>query len=428
MSASRRVLAVCSFLVLVLAGQSAPGLSTHQAAAAKDGSKTAATKGGPGYELVVTFAKPDSFGPQQLARQYPVTKVRALLPSRGIYLFKPTDRDEAMKQGRVKKLAQRITRSRHVRYAETDFATILSDSRYHSWPNGTPKKVGGHKRKFLGQPVGRRLQLEQVHRITRGAGAVVAVLDTGVARRHPVLAKRLLPGYDYVDDDKNPSEVAPGRDSNGNGVADEAHGHGTFVAGMVALVAPEARILPMRVLDSDGSGSAFLVARAVLDSVRAGADVINVSLGADGKAKSRLLNDVIEFALGRDVQVVAAAGNLSTDAGQYPANTGEVLSVSSIELDEDRISDFANWGEWVDVAAPAARVIGPVPGGGYARWAGTSMAAPQVSAQLALLHALGGRDRSRSVEAVLESVRDVSGREIRYGAVDLLESLEEIED
>src|SRR6185295_13063961 len=104
----------------------------------------------------------------------------------------------------------------------------------------------------------------------------VAVLDSGVDLSHPALAAHLIAGYDFVDGDADPQE-APG----GSGV-----GHGTHVAGLIALAAPEARIMPVRVLDAEGAGDMWRLARALVwasdpdgdPATPDGADVINLSL------------------------------------------------------------------------------------------------------------------------------------------------------
>lgn len=374
-------------------------------------------------ELVVRFKNKQVYGPQQLVRDYPVVLTERLLASRGIFLFRPSDANVASDAKKTRHLAEEIAESPHVRYAEGDSAVALSDHRYHSWPKGKPRDLGRQRSRFRQQPLVSKLRLARVRRVSQGAGVVVAVLDTGVARRHRELRSRLWSGYDYVADDGDPSEVRSGLDTNANGHVDEAYGHGTFVSGIVALIAPRARILPMRVLDSDGSGSVFLVARAIVEAVNRGADVINISLGTPDEVESRLLDQALDYAHDHDVHVVAAAGNANTDDEQYPATQKRVLSVSSTQLDRPEISDFANWGKWVDLAAPADRLRGPIPGGRYARWAGTSMAAPQVSAQLALVMALGEQDFDRQRDAIEKTALDVHGKKVKHGAVDILTSL-----
>ena len=107
----------------------------------------------------------------------------------------------------------------------------------------------------------------QAQGIADGAGVVVAVLDTGVLTDHPDLAGHLLPGYDFVENDADPLDAPNGIDDDGDGLVDEGVGHGTFVAGLVASIAPGAQVLPLRVLDSDARGTSEGVARAIVHAV-----------------------------------------------------------------------------------------------------------------------------------------------------------------
>src|SRR6185295_16802740 len=123
-----------------------------------------------------------------------------------------------------------------------------------------------------------------------------ALLDTGVDTNHPALAGHLLPGRDFVDDDADPSEV--GDQQTG------PYGHGTHVAGLVALVAPEAKIIPIRVLDERGVGNIWVLAEALAYAVDPdgdpatadGADVINLSLTTPRETK--LIGNLIARACG----------------------------------------------------------------------------------------------------------------------------------
>ena len=210
----------------------------------------------------------------------------------------------------------------------------------------------------------------------QGAGQVIAVLDTGVDLNHPALQGHLLPGRDMVDDDAVAND-------DGDGLG---WGHGTHVTGILVKIAPQSQILPVRVLDSDGRGNTFTLAYAIEWAVAQGADVINLSLGAEGD--SRVLSDTIQHALEQGVIVVAAAGNGNTNTPQFPANYPGVIAVTAVD-NANQKADFANYGaEWVDLAAPGVGItstmIGPQ-GSGYASWSGTSMSTPFVAGAVALL-------------------------------------------
>lgn|GEM_PF-4547002 len=257
-----------------------------------------------------------------------------------------------------------------------------------------------------------KIRLPAAHTVTRGAGVTVAVLDTGVDSSHPTLAGRLVAGYDFVDLDSDPSEV-------GSHDQDLVYGHGTHVAGLVALAAPEAKIMPVRVLDQAGMGNIWVLAEALAFAVDPdgnpatddGADVINLSLGTN--RPTELLAEIVTTvtcannsndddddddddnnngcpaAGGRGAVVVAAAGNSGTDALEYPAAEGVAGSLAiAASTPTDTLVDFSTRGSWVDVAAPGENILSSVPGGELGVWSGTSMAAPLVAGEAALVRAI----------------------------------------
>jgi len=244
------------------------------------------------------------------------------------------------------------------------------------------------------------LNLEDVNLRSRGTGTIVAVIDTGVDRTHPALAAHM-----WI----NTREQPDGIDNDGDGLVDDINGwnfvdgnndttekadnplttvagHGTFIAGLVALLAPECRIMPVRAFPPDGVSDAFTVAAAVKYAADHGANVINLSLGSS--EASALLQDAIIDARARGITLIAAVGNDNSDATpQFPSSMAEVMAVAAIELSSQKAS-FSNFGSHVDVCAPGVRLVSTFPmarAGDYAPWSGTSFAAPLAAAEAALV-------------------------------------------
>lgn len=262
-----------------------------------------------------------------------------------------------------------------------------------------------------GQYAIEQLQMTAAWERTRGADVVVAVVDTGVDLRHPDLQDRLVDGYDFVEDDRRP---------------DDENGHGTHVAGSVAAIgdngrgvigmAPEARIMPIKVLDGDGFGDPADVAEGIRFAVENGADVINLSLGGSSDLLGRLFsaidpaNAAILAAEEAGVTVVAAAGNDSTYLTAFNANVPLLVVNASNEVGTSAL--FSNFGDPRAVSAPGARIISTAPTGrstiwpsgseGYEYLDGTSMAAPHVAGIAALL-ATTGASPAQIREALIET-------------------------
>lgn len=226
-----------------------------------------------------------------------------------------------------------------------------------------------------------RLEAERVWPSTLGAGAVVAVVDSGVDGTHPDLRGALVAGLDLID---------PG----GDGSVD-AQGHGTGVAGAAAALldgqgmaglAPEVAIMPVRVVGADGTASSSDVAEGVVWAADHGADVVNVSLG--GPEDSSVLREAAAYAVARGSTVVAAAGNEGESGNPiiYPAAYPEVIAVGATDR-FDAVPAFSSSGDHVDLAAPGVEVVVPVPGPSWGYADGTSFAAPYVAAAAALLRA-----------------------------------------
>ena len=279
----------------------------------------------------------------------------------------------------TERLVRVMARDVRMVYAELNYINENSEDggtdRIYGW--------GDDSTPMQNQDSTRAIHLEAAHDLSRGGGSLVAVLDTGVQPDHPVLANSIeVLGYDFVDNDLEPYETANGLDDDGDGRVDELYGHGTHVAGIVHLVAPDARLLPLRVLNSDGRGNNFRTASAIVYATQRGADAINLSLGTPHP--SALLREVVGEAARLGVVVVGAAGNLNTDEKQYPAAEACAIAVTSVNA-RDRKSSFANYGDWIGVAAPGENIYSTFPVDGYAWWSGTSMATPFVAGQAALL-------------------------------------------
>lgn len=278
---------------------------------------------------------------------------------------------------------------------------------------------------YYNQPAVHQIHLD--NNAPTGAGVIVAVLDTGIDASHPLLAPYLTSvRYDFVDNDLSPDDEFNGLDDDGDGFIDEIAGHGTHIAGIVHRVAPQAQIMPLRVLDSDGQGDSFIIAEAMLYAVQHGATIINMSLGTVWT--STFLQDVVQQVTAQGALVVAAAGNLGTDIAQYPAASDCALGVTAVGPGMQK-AEFASYGVWVDLAAPGERVYSTYPGG-YSWWQGTSMATPFVSGQAALLRglnpALSPTDLAQIIAGTAQSV-DAANQEyegeLGYGRIDINDSL-----
>lgn len=242
---------------------------------------------------------------------------------------------------------------------------------------------GGDSAPLSGQSWSSMLYLDKAHRYSTGRGAVVAILDTGVQPDHPLLSGALTEArYDFVEWDSEPWDEADGIDEDGNGMVDQALGHGTHVAGIVRQVAPDAQIMPLRVLNADGRGDNFRLAEAILFAAANGADVINLSLGSPHP--SLMVEEIVNEVAAANVVVVAAAGNSNVRAPQYPAANTCAVAVASVNSNK-RKSSFSNFGSWVDLAAPGESIYSALPSMAYGWWSGTSMATPLVAGQAALL-------------------------------------------
>jgi subtilisin family serine protease len=361
----------------------------------------------------------------QVAHDNDVVILETLVGSSGIHLVGSTTEDKQSD------LAKTLQKDERVRFAEPNYEGESADhDRFHAWWSDHGSDGDGAN-SVSGSFVaaGQTIDLTGAHAEATGAGVTVAVIDSGVDADHEQLRGRVTAGWDFVDDDDEPDDVAVNADTDGDGHVDEAWGHGTHVAGIVAQVAPDAEIWSYRVLNSNGSGTAYGVAAALFHATDRGVDVINLSFGLDQKYRSKVLKEALKYAKTQGVIVVAAAGNDGGKAKRYPAADKDVLAVGAADGDGAGLAAFANHGDWVEVAAPGIAVHSTLPNGGYGSWSGSSMAAPFVAGQAALLlDAAPDEKPKKIVEAIEKSSRKADhGNKFKHGVVDVEASLSEFD-
>jgi thermitase len=232
-----------------------------------------------------------------------------------------------------------------------------------------------------------RIQAAQAWAIATPQRTVyLAIIDTGVDATHPDLAQRVrrysngtVYGYNTQLNNANTHDFH-GHGTHCAGIAAAHTGNGVGIAG-VASTAP-VQIMPVKVLNDQGIGTMTDVARGIIWAADNGAHVLSLSLG--GNAGTQQLADAVNYAWNRGCVVVAAAGNNGSNAPFYPAAYENALAVAASDPN-DRLTDFSQYGTWVDIAAPGSSILSTVPGNRYEAWSGTSMACPHVAGAAALI-------------------------------------------
>ena len=345
---------------------------------------------------------------------------------------KAAGKQEKLKAARIKlnpglsvsEAIARLSKNPNVEYAEPN---------YIRHKTATPNDTHYSKQYAL-----IRAQANQAWDLWKPQGkAVVAVVDTGVQYSHPDLTNVLLRdgsnnvvGYNALTWTSN---------------ANDDEGHGTHVAGIAAAQINNAtgiagvagwnpgisgsanwvRILPVKVLDSYGYGDDAGIADGIVWAADRGANAVNLSLGGSGW--SNTLNNAVQYAWSKGAVVVAAAGNSGVSSVEYPAGYDNVISVAATDS-TDTLASFSQYGSWVDVAAPGDEIASTYFGSGYAYLSGTSMAAPFVAGQAALLKAhnpaLTGAQLSSLITSHTDAVSPYGANTIGGGRVNVLKSLQ----
>ncbi len=279
----------------------------------------------------------------------------------------------------------------------------------------------------------RMIKAEEAWETTKGEGAVVAVIDTGVAYKDTKKGKRardfadtqFVEGYDFVGHDAFPNDD---------------QGHGTHVAGTIAEstnnnegvagLAFKCKIMPLKVLSAAGSGSSRDIAEAIRWAADHGANVINMSLGSP--FPDELMGSACAYAKKKGVAIVCAAGNSGREGVGYPAAYKDCIAVSSVGPDA-KLSFYSSWGKQVAIAAPGGdKQKGGEAGGilqntvmsdengamedGYFAFQGTSMASPHVAAVAALIVSQGVKDPDEIKSILEKSAQKADGPKTKYGA------------
>jgi serine protease len=285
----------------------------------------------------------------------------------------------------------------------------------------------------------RQIGMPEAWKLADGAGVIVAVIDTGVAHAR---AGR----FSVVPDLDGIAFVKPYNFVANNDQAHDDHGHGTHVAGTIAQltnngigvagIGRKVQIMPLKVLSASGSGSVASISDAIHYAADNGAKVINMSLG--GRFPSRVLKKAVEYAHGKGVTVVCAAGNDGRGKVSYPAAYPGSFAVAATQFDEST-TFYSNWGKEIDIAAPGGNtrvdqnedgmpdgvvqntiVIGDPTKNDYFPYMGTSMASPHIAGVAALVVGEGVTE-PKAVEQILqETARRPQGsakyEQTRYGA------------
>jgi hypothetical protein len=290
---------------------------------------------------------------------------------------------------------------------------------------------------------------------------IVAIIDTGADTTHPALSGVLVPGFDFTRDQPGASEfsdldptVAAQLQQSTSGILDAQNtlilnpaavailsqstsgildqstsgildsslgefGHGTMVAGIVHLIAPTAKIMPLKAFRADGSSDLSNIIRAIYYASDNGASVISMSFSISQPSPG--LQAAIQYALSKNVILVAASGNDGLKTLVYPASYGGVQGIGS-STSTDSKSSFSNFGSGVvTFAAPGEGVITTYPGGNYAAGWGTSFSAPMLAGSAALVLQARPTAKPGDVTNALSKTKQIS--DMGYGRIDLFASL-----
>ncbi len=381
MMSSLRNIAACAALILPLAARAQPCVLANQVVVRLH----------PNHNISAVAA---TFG----------GTIAGEVPSRDLYLLQ-----FSMAGGGPPPIAGLLADER-VAWVEMNFVQVAPGGGTQSFFVGcsTSTYVNQYALVLIGAPAAQQLSL--------GAGATVAVLDTGVSPELVPIGMQVLPGFNVIENNTNTADVGNGLDDDSDGLIDELVGHGTFVSGVVATVAPAAALLPVKVLNSDGVGASFYTAKGVYQAIESGADVINLSL--QSIKYSHAVDEAVQEATAAGILVVASVGNTGQQfPAPYPAALPDVVAVAATDAHDLKAASSC-YGEYVDLTAPGVDVVSVIPAGGYALADGTSFAAAFVSGAAALVRPLLGPPNGADLRAALfDTARDLNALNPQYASL-----------
>src|SRR5213594_2618539 len=301
------------------------------------------------------------------------------------------------------------------------------------------------------QPAWQLIEAQQALGYSTGRGILIADINSQVDYRHPALVGHLTSGYDFVASRPagsavlNQSEAgfldqseAGFLDQSEAGFLDQseagfldatgllmnpAYSHGTLCAGVLAAIAPDSMIMPLRAFDDRGLSDLFTLTKAVWYAVQHGAQVINMSFGTQSASNS--LRSGIQYAQQNNVLLAASAGNKNRSTPQYPAAYNGVMGIAATDL-LDKKAAFSNYGRYIFVDAPGVNIISAYPGGFYGIVSGTSFSAPTVAATAALVRSLRISGVAGSIAAGAVNI-DANNpgyeNQLGYGRIDVCRSV-----
>jgi subtilisin family serine protease len=280
---------------------------------------------------------------------------------------------------------------------------------HHTFSSGT---------EYMSQPAFSQIGLMEARTISEGSGTVIALLDTGVDPTHNLLQSATIvsagnyttmpPTGGSLDQPASPTDNV---DGDGDGYVNDGVGHGTHVAGLIYTGARQATIRVYKVLDDEGQGSTFGLAKAIRAATIAGVDIINCSLGfLDGEG-NEMVEHVVADAQAEGIVIVASAGNRNDDTEQYPAAYPGVISVTAVDQYDVRFLR-GSYGSSVDICAPGVEVVSAISSywgpNKYAKGSGSSAAVPWVSAAIAVTQVGRLITTAEAATIVLQTTDDIS--------------------